>query len=70
MFLSGVRLQELRNQFRNNRKFQIIPLESVRGRLRECVNTEFLWEFKLDFVKAAKSTAVRLREYPLRELGP
>ena len=31
LFIWGVRLWELRN----NRKLQIVPLESVRGRLRE-----------------------------------
>ena len=37
-------------------------------RLRECVNTEFVKEFKRGFVKAVVSRAVRLRERPLREL--
>ena len=48
--LWGVCLRELRN----NRKIQIVPLESVRGRLREFVNREFVWEFKQGFVKAAE----------------
>ena len=48
-------------------KIQIAPLESVGGRLWECVNTEFVREFKRGFVKATVR-AVRLRECPLREL--
>ena len=39
------------------------------GRLRECKNTEFVWEVsKRGFVKAAVSRAVPLREGPLGEL--
>ena len=42
--------------------------ERVRGHLRECVNTEFVWELKWGFVKVVVSRAVPLQEYPLREL--
>ena len=39
-------------ELKNKGKVQIVNPESVRGRLRECVNTEFVWEFKGGFVKA------------------
>ena len=43
---------------------------SVRGRLRECKNPEFVWELKWDFVMAVVSRAIRyIRECPLRELN-
>ena len=43
---------------------------SVRGRLRECKNPEFVWELKRDFVMAVVSRAIRyIRECPLRELN-
>ena len=42
---------------------------SVRGRLRECKNPEFLLELKRGFVMAVVSRAIRyIRECPLREL--
>ena len=44
---------------------------SVRGRLRECKNPQFvhLWELKRGFVMAVVSRAIRyIRECPLREL--
>ena len=42
---------------------------SVRGRLRECKNPEFVWELKRGFVMAVVSRAIGyIREYPLREL--
>ena len=47
-------------------KVSTAAYENVR--LRESVNTEFLWELKRGFVKAVVSRAVRLRERPLREL--
>ena len=40
-----------------------VAYENVR--LRECVKTEFVWEFKRGFVKAVVSRAVRLQECPL-----
>ena len=40
---------------------QTLPLEILPLSLRKCVNTEFEWEFKQGFVKAAKSSAVCLR---------
>ena len=54
----GVRLQLLRNK----RKIQIAPLENVRGRIWESVNTEF----KQGFVRTAISLSAY--ECPLREL--
>ena len=45
LFLWGFRLQELRN----NKKIQIVSVEIVCGRSRECVNTELVWEFKRSF---------------------
>ena len=46
----------------------INPL-SVRGRLRECKNAEFLWALKRGFVMAVVSRAIRyIRVCPLREL--
>ena len=41
---------------------------SVRIRLRECVHTEFVWEFNRGFEKATASRAVRLRESLLNEV--
>ena len=42
---------------------------SVRGRLRECKNSESVWELKRGFVMAVVSRAIRyIRECPLREL--
>ena len=42
---------------------------SVRDRLRECKNSEFVWELKRVFVMAVVSRAIRhMRECPLREL--
>ena len=32
---------------------------SVRGRLRECKNPEFVWKLKRDFVMAVVSRAIR-----------
>ena len=44
---------------------------SVRGRLRECKNPEFVSELKRDFVMVVVSRAIRyIRECPLRELNP
>ena len=63
-FPFGCPLRELENKG----KVSIVTPESVRGRLRECVNTEFVWELKHGFVKAVVGRAVRLRECPLREL--
>ena len=41
---------------------------SVRGRLRESNNPEFVWELKRDFVMAVVRRAIRyIRECPLRE---
>ena len=58
---------------RQQKKNPIFIFKSVRVRLqesvrlRECVNTEFDWEVKRGFEKAAVSRAVRLRECPLAE---
>ena len=42
---------------------------SVRGRLRECKNPEFVWELKRGFVIAVVSRTIHhIRECPLREL--
>ena len=62
-FPFSVRLRELKRK-----KVLIGTSESGRGRLRECLNTKFVWEFKRGFVKAVVSKVVRLQECPLREL--
>ena len=46
-----------------------VNLLSVRGRLRECKNPEFVWELKRGFVIAVVSRTIHyIRECPLREL--
>ena len=51
----------------------LVNPESVLGYLQgyllkqECENTEFVWELKRGFEKAAVSTAVCLQECPLRK---
>ena len=44
-FSLGVRLRELR-ELKNKEKVKAAISESVHGRLRECKNTEFVWELK------------------------
>lgn len=39
--------------------------ESVRGRLREFKNREFVWELKQGFLNAAVSRGFHLQEFPL-----
>lgn len=56
-FRSGVRLRELKSKWKNS----IVSPQSVRGRIREWVNTESVCEFKHGFVKAVVTRAVRLR---------
>ena len=60
-------------EFRNKTIVYIIPIGSVRGRLRGlCINAEFAWEFIQGFVKAADcdlSRTVRLQKCLLEALG-
>ena len=39
---------------------------SVRGRLRECKNPEFVWKLKRDFVMAVVSRAIRYRRVSVK----
>lgn len=50
-FISGVRLQELKNKA----KIYLVHPESVQISLRECKNTELTWELKWGFVKVVVS---------------
>lgn len=60
-------------EFRNKTIVYIIPIASVRGRLRRlCINAELAWEFIQGFVKAADcdlSRTVRLQKCLLEALG-
>lgn len=65
-FRSGVRLRELKSKWKN----LIVSPQSVRGCIREWVNTESVWEFKHGFVKAVVTRAVHFRRVSVKRASP